>query len=233
MSDVLRRSLPRVVDRGLRGCGRPPAVLSKHGTTPSCFGAIEKLSRHRIRIADAPTIVPQCPGLYAIYGTDTVWETLGVTSTFEHGPLYVGKSENNLLVREVFNHFNASASRKPSTGSSTVRRSLAALLRAELHLRAQPRNPLKPAHFASYGLAGNGDLLLTLWMAENLELALWQKPTTPILSLGEVETVLIRLWDPPLNIDKAPTPRRDLKSRRAALAQEARERADAAQTRSL
>ena len=194
---------------------------------PHVSAAIDKLSRDRIRIADAPTVVPQRPGLYAIYGSDSVWEVLGVTSTFEHGPLYVGKSENNLLVREVFTHFNASATRKPSTGSSTVRRSFAALLRAELHLRAQPRNPAKPADFASYGLAGNGDFLLTSWMADNLKLAVWEDPEMPELSLGEVETVLIRLWDPPINIDKAPTPRRDLKTRRALLAKEARESARA------
>ena len=64
-------------------------------------------------------------------------------------------------------------------------------------------------------------------MAENLKLAVWVELTTPEFSLGEVETMLIRLWDPPININKAPTPRRDLRTRRALLANEARECAGA------
>ena len=187
--------------------------------------AIQSLSGPLIPISDAPSIVPPKPGLYAIYGDASVWSTLSVTSTVEGGPLYVGKSEDSLLAREVFTHFNASPTRKPATGSSTVRRSFAALLRAELQLQGQARNPLKPANFASYGLAGDGDKRLTEWMAENLQLAVWVKPDLPGLALSDIESHVIRHWDPPVNIDKAPTSRRELKALRAALAREARERA--------
>ncbi|TFB66157.1 GIY-YIG nuclease family protein [Cryobacterium sp. Hz9] len=195
--------------------------------------AIASLSRNKLRIADAPTLVPPKPGLYAIYGDGTVWTTLGVTSTVDGGPLYVGKSEDDLLAREVFAHFNASAARKPATGSSTVRRSFAALLRTELHLQSQARNPLKPADFASYGLVGNGDLDLTVWMAENLELAVWEKPKIPEFALKDIETQVIHDWDPPINIHEAPTSRRQLKALRELLAREARVRANVSGTFSV
>jgi hypothetical protein len=188
--------------------------------------AIASLSRNKLRVADGPIFVPPNPGLYAIYGDGSVWTTLGVTSTVDDGPLYVGKSESDLLAREVFAHFNASVTRKPATGSSTVRRSFAALLRTELHLQSQARNPLKPADFASYGLVGNGDLDLTVWMAQNLELATWEKPKIPEFALKDIETEVIRHWDPPINIHKAPTSRRQLKALRALLAREARVRAN-------
>jgi hypothetical protein len=195
--------------------------------------AIDSLSRNKLRISDAPNRVPPKPGLYAIYGDGSVWTTLGVTSTVEGGPLYVGKSEDNLLAREVFTHFNASATRKPATGSSTVRRSFAALLRTELHLQSQSRNPLKPASFASYGLVGDGDLDLTVWMAQNLELAIWEKPDVLVLALRDIETQIIHHWDPPINIDKAPTSRHHLKALRALLAREARVRAKLSETLSM
>lgn len=186
--------------------------------------AIDSLSRPKLRIGDAPAVVPPKPGLYAIYGDGSIWATLGVTSTVDSGPLYIGKSEDNLLAREVFTHFNANPARKSATGSSTVRRSFAALLRTELRLHAQARNPLKPADFASYGLVGDGDRVLTAWMAQNLELAIWEKPDTPEFALKHIETKIIRHWDPPVNIDKAPTCRHQLKALRALLAREARER---------
>jgi hypothetical protein len=43
--------------------------------------------------------------------------------------------------------------------------------------------------------------------------------------LDQIETQLIHHWDPPINIDRAPTSRHHLKALRALLAQEARKRA--------
>jgi hypothetical protein len=185
--------------------------------------AIDSLSRDKLRIINAPFVVPPKPGLYAIYGDASVWKTLDVSSTVNGGPLYVGKSEDNLLAREVFTHFNASPTRKPATGSSTVRRSFAALLRTELSLSSQARNPRKPANFASYGLVGDGDRDLTAWMAQNLELTIWEKPAIPEFALEHIEAQIIHHWDPPINIDKAPTSRQQLKAARALLARQARE----------
>ena len=67
-------------------------------------------------------------------------------------------------------------------------------------------------------------------MTQNLELAIWEKPEIPEFSLKHIETQVIHHWDPPVNIDKAPTSRRQLKALRALLAREARERANLNET---
>ena len=67
-------------------------------------------------------------------------------------------------------------------------------------------------------------------MTQNLELAIWEKPEIPEFSLKHIETQVIHHWDPPVNIDKAPTSRRQLKVLRALLAREARERANLNET---
>lgn len=187
--------------------------------------ALATLTGQRIRIVDAPTVVNRSPGLYCIWGSVDAWETLGLVLASGAEPLYVGKSESDLLNREVFTHFNASPTRKPATGSSTVRRSFAALLSAELRLQSQARNPQKPADFPNYGLVGNGDRNLTRWMAEYLEITVWEKPDVSEFMLEDVETLMIRRWDPPINISKTPTKRSELKALRGELARDARDRA--------
>lgn len=70
-----------------------------------------------------------------------------MSPAFDGQPLYVGKAERSLNGRDVGTHFAAGR-----TGSSTVRRSLAALLVNELALVAVPRNLAKPDGSASFGL---------------------------------------------------------------------------------
>lgn len=179
--------------------------------------AVATLAGPRIRIADAPDVVPPRPGLYAIWGGPDTWVDLGLKSTAPDSPLYVGKSESSLLDREVLTHFNASTTRKPATGSSTVRRSFAALLRGQLSLEVTPRNPAKPAQFSHFGLTATSDAILTTWMADHLELTVWEAPPAFGTPLDAVEAVTINCWDPPLNIKSAP-PRPRLRQLRRELA---------------
>ncbi|MBY9074229.1 hypothetical protein K1X13_05275 [Nocardioides sp. WL0053] len=72
--------------------------------------------------------------LYAFYGDDHAWSELELSPAFDGQPLYVGEAERSLNGRDVGTH-NAAG----KTGSSTVRRSLAALLVNELALVAVPR----------------------------------------------------------------------------------------------
>src|SRR5690606_21537157 len=96
------------------------------------------------------------PGLYAVHGDVSVWDELRLTRPVDARPLYVGKAEDSLAGRDVGTHFGTGR-----TGSSTLRRSLAALLRETLDLRAQPRNPANPGYFANFGLEPDGDERLT------------------------------------------------------------------------
>jgi hypothetical protein len=134
--------------------------------------------RHELDQADSQ--VPAEPGLYAIYGPADVWRELGLGAPSDDRPLYVGKAEGSLVSRDLRTHFGSGR-----TGSSTVRRSFAALLRNTLALQAHPRNPSKPERFANYGLAADGDARLTRWMRGHLSLAVWPKPAG--VELADVE----------------------------------------------
>lgn len=104
-------------------------------------------------------------GIYAIYGNERTWAALGV-APFDDRPLYVGKVESGtLLTRDIRTHFATGR-----TGSSTVRRSFAAMLHDDLGLTGIPRNPDRPADFANYGLSPADDETLTAWMLDHLDL---------------------------------------------------------------
>jgi hypothetical protein len=131
-------------------------------------------------------------------------------------PLYVGKAERSLQSRDIRTHFATGR-----TGSSTVRRSFAALLRNPLVLRGVPRNMVRPERPATFGLAAEGDERLTAWMQEQLFLAYWVKPDTEV-DLNDIETAVIKRWQPPLNLNKVDHPLPALRHARRLMADDAR-----------
>jgi hypothetical protein len=183
--------------------------------------AIASLSGPRWSISDAPAKVPSRPGMYAIYGDAQALSDLGV-DPMRDSALYVGKAEESLARREIQGHFAASPNAKAQTGSSTVRRSFAALLRGPLNLHGVPRNLASPGHFSNYGLLREDDARLTAWMHARLEIAVWPKPDTLEEPLRQIEAAVIRRWTPPLNLTENPFPLPRLKAERAAMAEEAR-----------
>jgi GNAT superfamily N-acetyltransferase len=136
--------------------------------------------------------VPDAPGLYAVYGSREAWAELQLECESDQRSLNVGKAEDSLVSRDLKTHFATGR-----TGSSTVRRSFAALLRDSLDLRGQPRVLAKPKRFANFSLAQPDDQRLTDWMHRHLRLAVWIKP--PGAELDRIETDVIRAWQPPLN----------------------------------
>lgn len=183
--------------------------------------AITALSGPRYSIVDAPRHVPPLPGLYAVYGDAEAWTALSLEPKPDL-PLYVGKAEDSLARRELQGHFAVNPGRRAQTGSSTVRRSFAALLRDFLGLHAQPRNPAKPGYFANYGLTDASDAALTEWMHARLSIAVWPTPVPLTKPLVSVERAAIRHWTPPLNLSENPRPAPGLKAARAVMAAEAR-----------
>jgi hypothetical protein len=169
----------------------------------------------RYEIVNALAHVPDAPGLYAVYGSRETWDELQLDCESERRSLYVGKAEDSLVSRDLQTHFATGR-----TGSSTVRRSFAALLRDSLDLRGQPRNSAKPERFANFGLAQSGDRRLTDWMHRHLQLAVWIKP--PGVELDRIETDVIRAWRPPLNLAKHPHPLAKLQLARKTMADDAR-----------
>lgn len=110
--------------------------VGDHGEMTAHFfvlDAVTALSGLRHQRPDAARMVARRPGLYAFYGNERSWSDLGLGPAFEGQPLYVGKAERSLNGRDVGTHFATG-----KTGSSTVRRSLAALLADDLQLLAVP-----------------------------------------------------------------------------------------------
>jgi hypothetical protein len=177
--------------------------------------AVDSLSGTRYAIADALDQVPSKPGLHAVYADPKTWQELNLEIRVGC-PLYVGKAEQSLQARDIRTHFATGR-----TGSSTVRRSFAALLRNSLRLRGVPRNPVRPKRPANFGLLPEGDERLTAWMRERLFLAYWAKPDTEV-NLNDIETAVIKRWQPPLNLVKVDRPLPALRHARRVMADDAR-----------
>lgn len=123
------------------------------------------------------------PGLYAVSGGLSVWSELGLGEPPDGRPLYVGKCEGSFRSRDLEDHFGDGR-----TGRSTLRRSFAALLAAQLRLTPIPRgmNPLDRTKRATmYSLRPEEDARLTAWMRKNLALALW--PCRDIAAVRNLE----------------------------------------------
>ncbi|WP_341953781.1 GIY-YIG nuclease family protein [Salinibacterium sp. TMP30] len=176
--------------------------------------ALRALSGATVPIAEAPAHVPDRRGLYALYAPKGAWGELGIG--WRDGPLYVGKAERSLVSRDLGTHFITG-----KTGSSTLRRSLAALLRDPLELVAVPRNLVKPSRFANFALEHIDDKKLTEWMWANLRIAVWAAPDS-VSSLVLVERAVLARLEPPLNLKDVPNPSRMLSAARTVMASQAK-----------
>jgi len=172
------------------------------------------LTGPRHSIPDTLDAVPSRPGLYAIYGDDLAIQALALGHA--NSPLYVGKAERSLVGRDLRTHFATG-----KTGSSTLRRTLAALLRDDLGLRAVPRNLARPDGSANYSVDAEGDQRLTDWMTARLRLAVWAGSADAVLD--ELESAVLNALSPPLNLSKmGARGNARVKAARAAMAAEAR-----------
>ena len=177
--------------------------------------ALNVLQGDRHTLERAEVAAPRAAGLYAFYGDTQAWNDLGLTPALSDAALYVGKAEKSLHGRDVRTHF---ASGK--TGSSTVRRSLAALLIDVLDLEPVPRNLAKPDGSANFALTSSSDDRLSSWMEARLRLALWPRPDGIVL--GDIEAIVVLALAPPLNLDKVGQRRDRLRTARKEMADRAR-----------
>ena len=109
--------------------------------------------------------------------------------------IYVGKTEKSQKSRDANTHFKSG-----KTGSSTLRRSVGAILRNKLELKPIPRsqNEIKMRDFK---LIEESEKKLTKWMIENLSLSFYEV-TEGKKYLKLLENQLIELLTPILNISK-------------------------------
>lgn len=115
--------------------------------------------------------------------------------------LYIGKTESSQQKRDGEQHFASG-----ETGRSTLRRSLGALLMAQLGLVPQPRSLAEKSDraFTHYKFDDVGEERLTSWMVHNLALSFYEY-TESRVRIVELEEALISNAMPPLNIDKNPS----------------------------
>ena len=169
-------------------------------------------------LAGAEARVPHRPGLYAIHSDRQTWNELGLGDPPDARPLYLGKAEHSLVIRDLKTHFGDGR-----TGQSTVRRSFAALLHDTLNLQGIPRNTSKPGYFSNFALSEDHDDALAHWMEKRLLLATWAKPPDCAFALGEIERELLGELLPPLNLQGVVTPwTAQIRAARAVMANEAR-----------
>lgn len=178
-------------------------------------GALAALCKPPHPILEAADHVGAAPGLYAIYTDLAGAEAIDIPHRLDR-PIYVGKAGKSFAAHDLQDHFAIDPTRRVNTGSSAVRRSFAALLRDHLELRAVPLNKERPERFAHYGLDGDGDHRLTIWMHAHLSTTTWPAPSDlDPMHLGAVEVGVIRAWIPSLNIRDNPTRLERLRTARA------------------
>lgn len=202
--------------------------MSSLAPAASCANALARAAEDAIRVLSgqphraAAADVPNAPGLYAVWADGAVVEQLGIGSHGHAAPIYIGKAERSLRDRDLRAHFGVDEA-KVRSGSSTLRRSLSALLADELGLRPVPRGKTAGAASQGFSLHPEDEGRLSEWMQGRLELTTWALPAALGTRLGDVESLIIRHWDPPLNIVHAPTCRKALRAARAALRSRARD----------
>lgn len=144
----------------------------------------ERLVSQRYRASELPS--HDGPGIYALFLADRP-EIPGLT--VESGVLYIGMTESSLEVRNHFNHAHS--------GFSSPRRSLGALLKEQLNLRALPRAPgASSTNVRNYRFTDEGEERLVAWMGNHLTYAL-----CPVdRDVRKIESRLIGELRPPLNL---------------------------------
>ncbi len=193
----------------------PRASELAAGTAVIEAASLALLEGPRLSAALAAESLPLEPGLYAIFASQPTRGELGLPERPLRQPIYVGKAEDSLLKRDGQKHF-----KEGETSQSTLRRSIAALLRDPLQLLAQPRNPDNPGYFDRFGLDLASERVLQRWIGEHLEISTWVKPAG--VRLLDVERGLLRLWTPPLNLTDNPGRWPELKKIRRVMADDAR-----------
>ncbi len=136
------------------------------------------------------------PGIYAVlyFGKSN---TLGAITGLKSGLIiYIGKTLSSQQSRDADTHFKSGKS-----GSSTLRRSIGALLREEMNFNPIPRGSGKTTKdTTNYRFDDSSEKALSEWMHTNLGLAFFEYEKSPE-AIRNLEKALINHLSPALNID--------------------------------
>jgi hypothetical protein len=140
------------------------------------------------------------PGIYAFFYIGDDFPLLG-EAVSKHEIIYIGKTQSSQEDRDSKTHFTTG-----KTGSSTVRKSIGSILCAQENLTPIPRNDkdYKSGRFSHFKFDDASEAIITQWMVNNLALSFYEFPMSKI-EIENLETELIRLLVPVLNISKNPS----------------------------
>ena len=136
------------------------------------------------------------PGIYAIF---FIGDTFPIyhDEVSKHQLIYIGKTESSQASRDEKTHFADG-----KTGSSTLRKSLGALLRESKQLNPIPRNDTdySKKKYSHYKFDEISESVLTKWMRDNLAISFFEFKKGA-KELDDLETKIIKELVPLLNID--------------------------------
>ena len=135
------------------------------------------------------------PGIYAIALNSNDFPFFNDSNIVKGEIIYVGKSDSSIKKRLYRSHFN-----DKKTGSSTVRRSLGAILKEDLELEPIPRS-VKEKKFRDYAFIYEGEVRLTNWMVNNLSVSFYDYPHGK-KQINDLESKIIKRLIPVLNLKK-------------------------------
>ena len=154
-------------------------------------------------------------GCYILFANSEGMQHLGLPQENGLSVLYVGKAEDSIRKRVLKTHLDPKRS-----GSSTLRRSLGAMLLKRLNLTPQPRsdNTEDKKRFTIYKFDSGGEDKLTDWIKAHIFV-------TPVRSPNPkaVEDQLIADLSPPLNLTNSTNPYKNMiKNKRKVCVQRAK-----------
>lgn len=139
------------------------------------------------------------PGIYAIFFSTSYFPFKEITPEKDE-IIYIGKTESSQEKRDAKTHF-----KNGKTGSSTVRKSIGAMLRETYKLKPIQRNDsdYEKGRFSHFKFDENSEEKISNWMKSNLALSFYEYPKSKE-KIENLEKQLIKRLIPVLNIDKNP-----------------------------
>lgn len=135
-------------------------------------------------------------GVYAVGFTGEIFPLSSAKDFInEDTIIFIGKTKSGELSRVINTHFTSGR-----TGSSTLRRSLGAILRDTFKLKPIPRSIIEKSDrkYSHYKFDNDSENKLTSWMLANLSFSFWEYDGGE--NLEEIEKELIKECKPILNL---------------------------------
>lgn len=160
---------------------------------------IKHLIEREVKISEI-TIYSKLPGIYAIFflGDQFPLENFEIP---KNRIIYIGKTESSQQSRDANTHFKSG-----KTGSSTVRKSVGALLSQSEEIISVIRSlsDVEKRRKSHYKFDDASEEKVTKWMMDNLAVSFYEYPKSKE-EINNLETDLISVLKPVLNIDSKNT----------------------------